>query len=232
MATRKHTALSEAYALTLISYPLDCKSEVIEALQKATECSNELSLEGAKALVEGNLPAAVDYYDTEGARDVARALLEQAGAVVSALPSHPSRSDWYDLQGRLLNLVHHFQLIDQRLFDFQDVPEELQPAGTVLHDATEALDRLHNDYDGWHVRVVASATEELEPRSKAIHTNVEEQRSRLINVVSTVQCLKFSEEAGELAGPLELIEAELQRITDALAQAGTRLERAPEEARP
>ena len=53
---------------------------------------------------------------------------------------------------------------------------------------------------------------------------VEEQHSLLINVVSTVRCLRFSEEAGELAGALDLVQMELQRITNALE--GPQLERA------
>lgn len=58
----------------------------------------------------------------------------------------------------------------------------------------------------------------------AILKAVEEQRRPLINVVSTVRCLKFSEEAGELAGALQLVEQELERVLKALE--GPSLERA------
>lgn len=50
----------------------------------------------------------------------------------------------------------------------------------------------------------------------SILQTVEEQRTLLINVVSTVRCLKFSAEAGELAGALALVELELERILEGL----------------
>lgn len=131
-------------------------------------------------------------------------------------------ADFDRLLSRLLNLVGHFQLVDQRLVDLQDVPEELQPAAITLHDATEALDKLHTEFDGWNV--TSAAESGPSSRIDAIHATVETQHSRLINVISTVRCLRFSEEAGELGGALELVEMELQRITDAL-EGPRRLER-------
>lgn len=62
------------------------------------------------------------------------------------------------------------------------------------------------------------------PASAAILKAVEEQRRPLINVVSVVRCLKFSEEAGELGGALELIEEEIERVLEALE--GPSLDRA------
>ena len=134
--------------------------------------------------------------------------------------AHSSESspapEFHKLQSRLLNLIGYFRLVDQRLFDLQGVPEELQPAAVVLHDATEALDQLHNEYDGWHVQGTdrAATAEGSEP--SAIIAAVEAQRCLLINVESTIRCLKFSEEAGELQGALELVEMELQRVLGAL----------------
>ncbi|MGA7540627.1 MAG: hypothetical protein WBW93_17860 [Steroidobacteraceae bacterium] len=136
--------------------------------------------------------------------------------------AHSSESspapEFHKLQSRLLNLVGYFRLVDQRLFDLQGVPEELQPAAVVLHDATEALDQLHNEFDGWHVQGTAGApaAEGSQAAPSAILAAVEAQRSLLINVASTIRCLKFSEEAGELGGPLELVEMELQRVLGGL----------------
>lgn len=53
---------------------------------------------------------------------------------------------------------------------------------------------------------------------------VEDQRSRLLNVLGTVQCLKLAadrarhEEAPEFAGAVELLEEEVQRIVTALEE--------------
>lgn len=59
-----------------------------------------------------------------------------------------------DIQDKLLTLIGHLQLADQRLYgDLGEVPEELHPAAVVLHDATEALDELHNRLDRLNVRM-------------------------------------------------------------------------------
>lgn len=81
-----------------------------------------------------------------GSRQVSRA--------TSAAMS-PELSDELDtIQDELLDLVHHFQLADQRLWgDLQGVPEELQAAAVVLHRATDALDALHNRLDLCNVRL-------------------------------------------------------------------------------
>lgn len=63
------------------------------------------------------------------------------------------RNELDEIQDELLDLVSHFRLADQRLFDLQDVPEEFQPAATVLHKATDALDALHTRLDQLNVRM-------------------------------------------------------------------------------
>ena len=204
MATRKHTPPTEAYPLSLVSYPPERKAAVIEALQRATKGSNELTLEGATALVEGAVPTIVDYYDTPSVLDEARRALEEAGATVTVASLHPSSTirglidelgdaisahesaskdpalghlfdrltdaiwqapaetqsvpnafeELDEIQDELLDLVNHFQLLDQRLYGQLDgVPEEFVPAATVLHNATEALDQLHNRLDRCNVRM-------------------------------------------------------------------------------
>lgn len=58
------------------------------------------------------------------------------------------------IQSKLLGLVAHFRLADQQLYgDLAEIPEELQPAATVLHDATVALDALHSRLDLLNVRM-------------------------------------------------------------------------------
>ena len=63
-------------------------------------------------------------------------------------------SEFDELQHRLLGVLQHLRLVDQRLYDFQTVPPTLQAAGVVLHDATAALDGLYDEFDAWHVRHV------------------------------------------------------------------------------
>lgn len=58
------------------------------------------------------------------------------------------------IQADLLALVAHFRLVDQRLWnDFAELPEEYQPAATVLHRATAELDALHSRLDWLNVRM-------------------------------------------------------------------------------
>ncbi len=63
-------------------------------------------------------------------------------------------SEFDELQRRLLGVLQHLRLVDQRLYDFQNVSRDLEPAGVVLHDATEVLDSLYDEIDAWHTRHV------------------------------------------------------------------------------
>ena len=64
------------------------------------------------------------------------------------------RAELDAIQSKLLGLVHHFRLADQRLYDdLAQIPEDLQPAAIVLHDATDALDALHTRLDLLNVRM-------------------------------------------------------------------------------
>lgn len=57
------------------------------------------------------------------------------------------------LQARLLSQVHQVRLVDQRLWtEFAELPEEYQPAASVLHSAVESLDSLYDAFDQWSVR--------------------------------------------------------------------------------
>lgn len=58
--------------------------------------------------------------------------------------------DFAELRGRLLDIVHHLQCADFVLYYTQDVPEELQPACSVLHRAVTELDALYDELDSWH----------------------------------------------------------------------------------
>lgn len=69
---------------------------------------------------------------------------------VGALKSYVPFS-W--LQSRLLSQVHQFRLVDQRLWtELAELPEESQPAASVLHSAVESLDSLYDAFDQWSVR--------------------------------------------------------------------------------
>lgn len=57
--------------------------------------------------------------------------------------AHPILGELDAIHDELLRRVAHFRLADQRLWgDLAGLPEEYQPAATVLHDATDALDVL------------------------------------------------------------------------------------------
>lgn len=57
------------------------------------------------------------------------------------------------LQARLHGLLQGVRLVDQRLWnDFAELPEEFQPAASVLHGATAELDALYDQFDQWAVR--------------------------------------------------------------------------------
>ncbi len=57
------------------------------------------------------------------------------------------------LQARLHAVLQQIRLVDQRLWsDFAELPEACQPAASVLHGATAALDELHDQFDEWAVQ--------------------------------------------------------------------------------
>jgi hypothetical protein len=81
---------------------------------------------------------------------IREALIHKPPAVnVEALTDHPT-SDWDKLFSRLLNLTQHLKLADQRLYDFQSIPPDIEPAAVVVHDAVGALDVLRDEFDEWH----------------------------------------------------------------------------------
>ncbi|HEV2441781.1 MAG TPA: hypothetical protein VGT07_04600, partial [Steroidobacteraceae bacterium] len=73
-----------------------------------------------------------------------------APAKAQSVSSDPDKR-FATLQEEFLSIIHHLQLVDQRMYDFQEIPEEFQPAAAVLHNATAALDQLYNSIDGWFV---------------------------------------------------------------------------------
>lgn len=78
--------------------------------------------------------------------------IEAQTASDSTAPNNFAELD--DIQSELLRLVGHLQLVDQRLWaNFSELPTEYQPAATVLHDATMALDALHTRVDQLNVRM-------------------------------------------------------------------------------
>ena len=53
---------------------------------------------------------------------------------------------------RLRNLVSHLKCADGALYDLQAVPEPLQGACIVLHDAVENLGALHSRLEEWSIK--------------------------------------------------------------------------------
>ena len=60
---------------------------------------------------------------------------------------------------------------------------------------------------------------------EALIAGIQEQRTKLINVLGAVQCMRIAvrhEPPRELEGPIELLEQELQRILGKLEECTTR----------
>ena len=131
-----------------------------------------------------------------------------AGAQSPALPDSttaaaeaPSPPAFLELDGlleRLLNLVSHLRCADGVLFDLQAVPEPLQGAAIVLHDAVENLAGLHSRMDEWaakasrEARVAGAADESATwgdevPEALAQHLADQQDRAReLADLLATV----------------------------------------------
>lgn len=86
----------------------------------------------------------------------------RAGKAQSRCPAQaqPVLNELDYIKEELLKLVAHFRLADQKLYDLQDVPEELQSAAIVLHHATNALDALYDRLDEpeWRTRLQAACS--------------------------------------------------------------------------
>ena len=162
------------------------------------------------------------------------------GNVMEAFERRPEPvPDLDNIQDRLLDLVSTFRLVDQRLYDLQDVPEEFQPAAVVLHRAVEELDQLHNALDGWnssHVyRPKTDADREVPAESSddpGARVSVETHRQKLLGVLGNLQAMKaavrYGQPPDELEATVELLEDEVQRVYTALEE--TNLRRAEEAA--
>jgi DNA repair ATPase RecN len=139
MATRKNNAPAVAQSV-------DASPDIQRTIAEAIEL-----VETTQRALEPNEQRASEY----GALGQAVAKLWAAHNQVELLPSGTSApvesapDGFDDLLGRMLNVIGHFQCADRVLFDMQEVPEQLQPAAVVLHDATEVLRRLYDELDTW-----------------------------------------------------------------------------------
>jgi hypothetical protein len=159
MATESLHASTGAFPLTLVSYPPERQIAVLRALQKATKGSNELTLKGAKALIEGVLPAVVDYYDTESARNEARKVLEEVGAVVTVEPVAEAQAaiSLGEIWGALVEEYGTLKLVyntcgrhhDARIGEpvTKDMAEDLGAVFSELGRSLKRLDALGDDVD-------------------------------------------------------------------------------------
>ncbi len=66
-------------------------------------------------------------------------------------PSPPAFVEFDRLLEELLGLISHLKCADSGLYDLQSVPEALQPAAIVLHDAVEDLAALHSRMEEWAI---------------------------------------------------------------------------------
>ncbi|MHB8814461.1 MAG: hypothetical protein ACYDAE_14485 [Steroidobacteraceae bacterium] len=64
------------------------------------------------------------------------------------------RSNFDDLHQRLLKITSHALCADKVLSDLQDVPDGLQAACIVLHNAAMDLDGLCDEFDSWRANHV------------------------------------------------------------------------------
>jgi hypothetical protein len=104
---------------------------------------------------------------------VAQAVSDSIARAAAEAPSPPAFVELDRLLERLLNLVSHLRCADGVLFDLQAVPEPLQGAAIVLHDAIENLGALHTSLDEWAAKAsrearyagAAEATDALEGQS-------------------------------------------------------------------
>ena len=113
-------------------------------------------------------------------------------------PSPPAFLELDRLLEKLLNLVSHLRCADGVLFDLQAVPEPLQGAAIVLHDAVENLAALHDSLEEWSIKAsrearVAGAADESAtwgdelPEALAQHLADQQDRAReLADLLATM----------------------------------------------
>ena len=118
-------------------------------------------------------------------------------SVIRAAAEAPSPAAFLELD-ELLNVISHLRCADGVLFDLQAVPEPLQGAAIVLHDAVEDLAALHSRMDDWAAKAsrearyagAAEATDALDaevPEALAQHIADQQDRAReLADLLATV----------------------------------------------
>ena len=124
--------------------------------------------------------------------------LPDSTTAAAEAPSPPAFLELDRLLEKLLNLVSHLRCADGVLFDLQAVPEPLQGAAIVLHDAVENLAALHGSLEEWSITAgrearvagAAEATDALDaevPEALAQHLADQQDRAReLQNLLATV----------------------------------------------
>ena len=76
---------------------------------------------------------------------------------IAEAPSPPAFLELDELLQKLLNVISHLRCADVALFDLQAVPEPLQGACIVLHDAVENLGALHSRLEEWSIKASSEA---------------------------------------------------------------------------
>lgn len=137
MATRKNNAPVVAQSpAASIQCAIAEAIELVETTQRALEPNEQRASEyGTLAQAVAKLWAAHNR-------------VELPPSAASA-PAEAGGEGLDELLRRMLDIVSHLQCADRILYDLESVPQDLQPASIVVHNATEALDRLHNALSEW-----------------------------------------------------------------------------------
>lgn len=146
MATSQNTAPTGApsplHHIHAASERIAAAADIVYTAQRALEPddSDKLSVSAYGAL--GHAHDMLRAADTS--LDHAR-----QGLLVEVPAGTPSRS-FDSLLARMLDQVLHLRLADNFLREnFAELDAKYQPAAQVLHDATNALDALHTEFDQW-----------------------------------------------------------------------------------
>ncbi|MFZ0549316.1 MAG: hypothetical protein WAM21_00755 [Steroidobacteraceae bacterium] len=173
MAATKSTRAAQAPSLTL-TIPASTETgraavrRAVESLNEAIslyEEARDKSGEGASTFAAGEVTA------SSGERH----RISYNGRLAEAQEPAPHPAENFDsLRGELLGVIQHFRLADFWLQgEFAELPDAVQAAATVVHRATDELNRLHSKLDSWHVTHTHATKprlteEEIRARSEAI----------------------------------------------------------------
>ena len=153
MATRKNTAPAVAQSVDAspdIQRTIAEAIELVETTQRALEPNEQRASEyGALGQAVAKLWNAHNQVERLPWAAPAHAVPASIARAAAEAPSRAAFLEFDGLLERLSNLVSHLRCADVALFDLQAIPEPLQGACIVLHDAIENLGALHGSMEEW-----------------------------------------------------------------------------------